>query len=110
MKLDLASTNYEVYLGPNVSSVVGLAKLSESEWFYSRLPWRSKEFKVSPFEDACVGVQTKDGYTLSLQWRHVNYGMVCFTMAGRPCSSVLPHELQDLLQHSLTRFLALRLA
>ena len=47
MKLDLASSNYEVYLGPNVSSVVGLAKMSESEWFYSRMPWRSKEFKVS---------------------------------------------------------------
>ena len=46
MKLDLVSSNYEVYLGPNVSSVVGLAKLSESEWFYSRMPWRSKEFKV----------------------------------------------------------------
>ena len=48
MKLDLASTNYEVYLGPNVTSVVELAKMSESEWFYSRMPWRSKEFKVSP--------------------------------------------------------------
>ena len=48
MKLDLVSSNYEVYLGPNVSSVVGLAKMSESEWFYSRMPWRSKEFKVSP--------------------------------------------------------------
>ena len=47
MKLDLASTNYEVYVGPNASSVVSLAKISESEWFYSRLPWRSKEFKVS---------------------------------------------------------------
>ena len=48
MKLDLASSNYEVYLGPNVSSVVELVKMSESEWFYSRMPWRSKEFKVSP--------------------------------------------------------------
>ena len=38
--------------------------------------------QISPFESACVGVQTKDGYTLSLQWRHVNYGMVCFTFAG----------------------------
>ena len=47
MKLELANTNYEVYLGPNASSVVALAKMSESEWFYSRLPWRSKEFKVS---------------------------------------------------------------
>ena len=47
MKLDLASTNYEVYVGPNATAVVSLAKISESEWFYSRLPWRSKEFKVS---------------------------------------------------------------
>jgi len=102
MKLDLASTNYEVYLGPNVSSVVGLAKLSESEWFYSRLPWRSKEFKVSPFEDACVGVQTKDGYTLSLQWRHVNYGMVCFTMAGLAMFLMAPKLCRNTFFHYTT--------
>ena len=46
MELDLANTNFEVFLGPNVSSVVSLAKISQ--WFDSRLAWRNKEFKVSP--------------------------------------------------------------
>jgi len=102
MKLDLASSNYEVYLGPNVSSVVGLAKMSESEWFYSRMPWRSKEFKISPFESACVGVQTKDGYTLSLQWRHVNYGMVCFTLAGLLMFFMAPRLCRNTFFHYTT--------
>ena len=46
MELDLANTNFEVFLGPNVSSVVSLAKISQ--WFDSRLAGRNKEFKVSP--------------------------------------------------------------
>lgn len=102
MKLDLASTNYEVYLGPNVSSVVSLAKLSESEWFYSRLPWRSKEFKVSPFENICVGVQSKDGFSLSLQWRHVNYGMFCFTLAGLVMFFMAPKLCRNTFFHYTT--------
>lgn len=56
LKLDLASTDYEVYMGPNVTSVVALAKASESEWFYSRMPWRSKEFKVSSSVPHCTAV------------------------------------------------------
>jgi len=102
MKLDLASTNYEVYLGPNVSSVVSLAKLSESEWFYSRLPWRSKEFKVSPFENICVGVQSKDSFSLSLQWRHVNYGMFCFTLAGLVMFFMAPKLCRNTFFHYTT--------
>ena len=48
----------QVYIGPNVTAVARLAKEMESAWLYSRLPWRSKEFKISPFEDSCIGVQT----------------------------------------------------
>ena len=82
MKMDLPSDDYEVsitdrtlslvlylssamltvmlqvYIGPNVTAVARLAKEMESAWLYSRLPWRSKEFKISPFEDSCIGVQT----------------------------------------------------
>eukprot|EP00092_Neocalanus_flemingeri_P028995 GFUD01031478.1.p1 GENE.GFUD01031478.1~~GFUD01031478.1.p1 ORF type:complete len:450 (+),score=145.71 GFUD01031478.1:33-1382(+) len=82
LKMDLPSNNYNVYLGPNVTTVVSLAQASDSAWFYSQLPWRSKEFKLSPFEDTCIGVQTKEEYTITLQWKHVNYMMVAVTMTG----------------------------
>jgi len=81
-KMDLPSNNYQVYIGPNLTTVVTLAQASESAWFYSQLPWRSKEFKLSPFEDICIGVQTEEGYTITLQWKHVNYMMVAVTISG----------------------------
>jgi len=82
LKLNLSNHNYEVYLSNNITGVAELAELRESEWFYSGLPWRSKEFKISPFENACVGIQTVEGYSISLQWKHVNYAMVAVTLAG----------------------------
>ena len=104
MRLDMASTNYQVYMGPNVSTVEALARASESTWFYSQLPWRStvwrsKEFKLSPFENTCVGVQTIEEFTISLHWKHVNYlmmmltisGMVLFFMAPTLCRNTFFH-------------------
>jgi len=82
MKMDLPSNNYQVYMGPNVTSVVSLAQASQSSWIYSQLPWRSKEFKLSPFENACIGVQTSEEYTITLHWKHVNYMMMLVTMIG----------------------------
>jgi hypothetical protein len=82
MKMDLPSNNYQVYIGSNVTSVAMMAQASESAWFYSQLPWRSKEFKLSPFENTCIGVQTMEQYTITLQWKHINYMMVMVTLSG----------------------------
>merc|ERR1719228_1956558 len=82
MKMNLPSNNYQVYIGANVTSVARLAQASESAWFYSQLPWRSKEFKLSPFENTCIGVQTNEEYTIALQWKHINYMMVMVTLSG----------------------------
>merc|ERR1719228_1810972 len=82
MKMNLPSNNYQVYIGSNVTSVARLAQASESAWFYSQLPWRSKEFKLSPFENTCIGVQTNEEYTIALQWKHINYMMVMVTLSG----------------------------
>jgi len=82
MKMNLPSNNYQVYIGSNVTSVAMLAEASESAWFYSQLPWRSKEFKLSPFENTCIGVQTNEEYTITLQWKHINYMMVMVTLSG----------------------------
>ena len=102
MKLDLSSNNYEVYMANNVSGVVSLAKMRESEWFYSSLPWRSKEFKLSPFENACVGIQTTEGYSISLQWKHVNYGAVLVTIAGLAMFMMAPKLCRNTFFHYTT--------
>ena len=102
MKMDLPSNNYEVYMGQNVSSVVRLAQASESAWFYSQLPWRSKEFKLSPFDDVCIGVQTVEEYTISLQWKHVNYMMVVVTLSGMALYWMAPTLCRNTFFHYTT--------
>jgi len=102
MKLDLTNHNYEVYLANNITGVISLAKLRESEWFYSGLPWRSKEFKISPFENACVGIQTVKGYTISLQWKHVNYMMLAVTMASLAMFLMAPKLCRNTFFHYTT--------
>ena len=102
MKLDLNNHNYEVYLANNVSGVVDLAKLRESTWFYSGLPWRSKDFKLSPFDDACVGIQTSEGYSISLHWKYVNYAMVIITMAGLTMFMMAPKLCRNTFFHYTT--------
>ena len=102
MKMDLPTNNYQVYMGPNVSSVISLAEASESAWLYSQLPWRSKEFKLSPFEDVCIGVQTTEGYTITLQWKHVNYMMVAVTISGMALFWMAPTLCRNTFFHYTT--------
>ena len=104
MKLDLTNHIYEdeVYLANNVSGVVELAKVRESTWFYSGLPWRSKDFKLSPFDDACVGIQTSEGYNISLHWKYVNYGMVIITLAGLTMFMMAPKLCRNTFFHYTT--------
>jgi len=99
MKMDLPSDDYEVYIGPNVTAVARLAKEMESAWLYSRLPWRSKEFKISPFEDSCIGVQTSQAYSIAFHWKHVNFllvgvagaGLLLYYMAPTLCRNTFFH-------------------
>ena len=93
----------QVYIGSNLTAVARLAQESETAWIYTQvfssddqiedrgqkltlstfqLPWRSKDFKLSPFEDTCIGVQTSQKYKMSLQWKHVNYIFLLATLAG----------------------------
>jgi len=102
MKMELPSNNYQVYIGPNVTSVVSLAQASESAWFYSQLPWRSKEFKISPFENICIGVQTMEEYNITLQWKHINYMMLMVTIAGMALYWMAPTLCRNTFFHYTT--------
>jgi len=82
MKLSLEGNDYRVYIGSNLTTVAHLAQESETAWVYTQLPWRSKDFKFSPFEDICIGVQTSQKYQMTLLWKHINYLHVLATVCG----------------------------
>jgi len=82
MRLKIDGEDYNVYMAENVSMVQELHKEHASTWFYSSLPWKSKTMRLNPFEAACVGVLTREEYTLTLQKFRVNYWQVVMTLVG----------------------------
>jgi len=82
LRLYIETTDYQVYLAPNVSTINQMVQASETAWFYSQLPWRSKVFKIDPFQDICVGVMTSHNYNIDLSIKSVDYMMLLATVAG----------------------------
>lgn len=82
LRLDMEGHDYQVYIGSNLTTVARLAQESDTAWLYTQLPWRSKDFKLSPFEDTCIGVKTSQRYRMTLQWKTVNYLFLLATLAG----------------------------
>ena len=78
MRLDMESEYYNVYIANSVSMVQKIHKDHQATWFYSSLPWKAKTLKFSPFERTCVGVLTREEYSISLQIYRVNYWQVNF--------------------------------
>ena len=82
MRLDIRSENYNVYIANNVFMVQKIHKDHQATWFHSSLPWKAKTVKFGPFERTCVGVLTREEYSISLHIYRVNYWQVSMTIAG----------------------------
>jgi len=82
LHLDMERQDYQVYIGPNVTAVNSLYQQSEASWWYTQLPWRSTQFKIDPFQDACIGVKTAQSYSIELNIKNVNYIMVVLTVGA----------------------------
>merc|ERR1719242_2016031 len=54
----------------------------QTTWFYSSWPGKTKNLKVSPFENTCAGVLTREQFRVSLQKYQVNFSQVLMTGIG----------------------------
>ena len=55
-------------MGENATHVEHLHKILQESWF-SFLPWKEKTVSISPFNKSCVGVFTKQDYSIRLDLR-----------------------------------------
>lgn len=101
-KLDLPSADYQVYIASNLTTVHHLHQQSEAAWFYTQLPWRSKEFKFSPFEDTCVAVKTSLEYSMTLQTKKINYMMFILSLIGVSAFVMAPNLCRNQFFHFAT--------
>ena len=111
-------------MGPNLTTVSHLARESETAWLYTQvqskltslddfnvfilqLPWRSKDFKLNPFQDTCIGVQTSQvtpDYTPPPVGEEGCFGLpVLGHVPGYVPRHVLKHILKHVPKHVLKR-------
>ena len=76
LRLKIESDNYHLYMERNVSMVKKMYDDHMSSWFYHVLPWKTQVIKLHTFEPSCVGILTRDAYTISLMIKKVDYGLV----------------------------------
>jgi len=85
LHLSHTGDHFSSYSGPNITSVSAqhvLAQGSLVSKAVSFLPWRNKMFRLDPFQSSCVGIASKERYSVRLEWRHVNYYQVVATVIG----------------------------
>ena len=82
LRLKIESDNYHLYMERNVSMVKKMYEDHMSSWFYHVLPWKTQVIKLHTFEPSCVGILTRDAYTISLMIKKVDYALVVMTFIG----------------------------
>ena len=82
LRLKIESDNYHLYMERNVSMVKKMYDDHMSSWFYHVLPWKTQVIKLHTFEPSCVGILTRDAYTISLMIKKVDYALVVMTFIG----------------------------
>jgi len=102
MRLKIDGDNYNVYMADNVSMVQAMHQEHASTWFYSSLPWKSKTMRLNPFETSCVGVLSRDEYSLALHKYRVNYWQVVMTLMGVALFVYAPSLCRNVFFHYTT--------
>lgn len=102
MRLKIQSEDYHVYMGDNVTMVQKMHADHKASWFYSTLPWKSKSLKLNPFEETCLGVLSRDEYSLSLHVAMVNYWQVIMTLMGLALFYYAPRLCRNVFFHYTT--------
>ena len=82
IRLKIESESYNVYLGENSTQVLKMHQDHQSSWFYSSLPWKSKSVRLNPFQNSCLGVLSREEYSVTLLRLRVNYWQVLLTFLG----------------------------
>ena len=78
LEISGGDNSYESFLARNSSSVMEMYSDYEKSWLpmTSTLPWKTKDTRLNPFEESCLGVLTTEEYSVTLQQYRVNFWLV----------------------------------
>ena len=101
-RLQIDTDDYEVFVGRNVTAVHRLHDNHKATWLPTGLPWKTKDVKLNPFERSCVGILTKEKYSVTLLMYRVNYWLVLVTAVGIAAFIYAPRLCRNVFFHYMT--------
>ncbi len=84
VRLQIESDAFVHFQGRNASEVLESHRQHQSSWLPSPSvsTWQTRDLRLNPFTEACVGVLTKERYSVSSHAYRVNYWLVAMTAVG----------------------------
>lgn len=67
MNLDVDGESYNQYDGKSPSEVVKKFEEHRSSWSINLFNRKRKEIKLNPFQQTCIGIESTQGYNISLK-------------------------------------------
>ena len=102
LRLQIDSDDFELFVGRNVTAVHRMFEAHKATWLAARLPWKTKDVKLNPFERSCVGVLTKEKYSATLLMYRINYWLVLMTAVGVATFVYSPRLCRNVFFHYTT--------
>lgn len=66
MHIDLQNDNFVQYDGASPEEVFKKYNEHHSSWSVSLFSWKQKNIKLNPFNQSCVGIDSREKYNVSL--------------------------------------------
>ena len=101
-RLQIDTDDYEVFVGKNITAVHRLHDNHKATWLPTGLPWKTKDVKLNPFERSCVGILTKEKYSVTLLMYRVNYWLMLVTSVGIAAFIYAPRLCRNVFFHYMT--------
>lgn len=99
LRLDIVGDNFRHYEGQNASSV--RQQHREASWF-TFYPWRQRVFRLEIYKESCVGIETPNGYKVSLRTRWVDFWRVVTLASSMVLFFAASHLAQNIFFHYTT--------
>ncbi|XP_044763584.1 nuclear envelope integral membrane protein 1 [Coccinella septempunctata] len=115
LQIDSDSEDYTQYDGPTPEIVLQDYEAHRFSWSISLFSWKSKNMKLDPFNQSCIGIHSNENYIVRLRVLHIDYwkvlmlvvGILIYLSAAKLCQNVLFYYISGISIGIIASFLFL---
>lgn len=82
LQIDLPSDNYAQYDGFTPEDVMREYLAHRRSWSLNLFSWKQKHFKLNPFNQSCIGINSNEKYKVYLNVIRIDYWKICSLILG----------------------------